>query len=74
MLITHFFHQKYAGLAITGEVRCTSKERLCQEIALDFLQLRQCYRKFYKFCKNESPRHLSNLTTLRHSLENTRNV
>ena len=45
------FHQKLesiqynACLAITGAIRGTSKEKLYQEIGLEFLQLRRWYRK-----------------------------
>ena len=61
------FHQKLesiqynACLAITGAIRGTSKEKLYQEIGLEFLQLRCRYRKlgmFYKIFKRKSPQYL----------------
>ena len=45
-------------LAITGAIRGTSKEKLCQELGLQSLQLRCWYRKlamFYKIYKIKVP-------------------
>ena len=54
------FHQKLesiqynAALALTGAIRGSSREKLCQELGLESLQLRRWYRKlccFYKIYK-----------------------
>ena len=51
------FHHKLesiqynACLAITGAMRGTSKEKLYQELGLESLQLRRCYRKLGMFYK-----------------------
>ena len=51
------FHQKLesiqynACLAITGAMRGTSKEKLSQELGLESLHLRRCYRKLGMFYK-----------------------
>ena len=47
----HEFIQYNACLAITGEIRGTSKEKLYQEIGLEPLQLRRWYRKLGMFYK-----------------------
>ena len=58
------FHHKLesiqynACLAITGAIRGTSKEKLCQELGLESPQLRRWYRKlgmFIKFTKTKAP-------------------
>ena len=49
------FHQKIeslqynAALAITGTIRGTSKEKNDQELGLESLQQRRCYRKLSLF-------------------------
>ena len=61
------FHQKLesiqynARLAITGAIRCTSKERPYQELNIEPLQLRRWYRNlrmFYKSYQSKSPQNL----------------
>ena len=77
------FHRKLesiqynACLAITGTIRGTSKEKLCQEIGLESLQLRRCYRKlgmFYKIFKSKSPQYLFRLTPKKTASYVTRNA
>ena len=77
------FHRKLesiqynACLAITGTIRGTSKEKLCQEIGLESLQLRRCYRKlgmFYKIFKSKSPQYLFKLIPEKTSSYVTRNA
>ena len=56
--------QYRACLAITGAIRCTSRENIYQELGLESLQSRRWYRKltmFYKIYKNKSPFYLFNL-------------
>ena len=43
--------QHYTGLAITGAIRETSKEKFRQELGFKSLQERHWYRKFYYFYK-----------------------
>ena len=53
--------QYNASLAITGAIRCTSKEKLHQELGLEYLPHSCWFRKlctFYKIFKNQSPRYL----------------
>ena len=53
-----------ACLALTGEIRGTSKEKIYQELGLESLQIRRWYRKlclFYKIYKNQSPSYLYNI-------------
>ena len=55
-------------LAITGAIRSTSREKICQELGLEYLQLRCRYRKlclFYKVFKTEHPEYLFNLIPVR---------
>ena len=61
------FHQKTesvqynAGLAITGAIRGTSREKIYQELGLESLQQRRWYRKlclFFKIYKNQCPKYL----------------
>ena len=60
------FHQNIesiqynAALAITGAVRGTSREKLCQELGFESLQKRRWYRKLcclFKIINNRSPRY-----------------
>ena len=53
-----------ACLAITGATRGTSKEKLYDELSLDFFQLRRWLRKlyyFYKFYKDKSSQYFFKL-------------
>ena len=68
------FHSKMesiqynACLAITGAIQSTSREKIYQELGLEYLQLRRRYRKlclFYKVFKNEHPEYLFNLIPVR---------
>ena len=61
------FHQKVesiqynAALAITGTIRGSSREKLCQELGLEPSQQRRSFRKlpyFFKITKNQSPKYL----------------
>ena len=64
-------------LAITGAIRGTSREKVCQELGLESLQSRRWYRKlamFYKIYKNKSPFYLFNLIPEKTSSYATRNV
>ena len=52
------------SLVITGTIRGTSKEKLCQELDLKSLQLQRWYRKlemFYKICKSKNPQYFFKL-------------
>ena len=83
-----YFHNslesvKYnACFAITGAIRGTSKKKkkkkkLDQELDLEFLRLWRCYRKlclFYKIFKNQHPKYLFHLITVRHVPYTTRNM
>ena len=67
--------QYNASLTITGAIRGISKEKLCQELALESFQHRHCFRKlctFYKTFKNQPPRYLYELLPLQTSSHNTR--
>ena len=69
--------QYNACLAITGAIRGTSREKIYQELGLEPLQLRRCYRKlclFYKVFKNEHPKYLFNLILVRSTPYATRTV
>ena len=64
-------------LAITGAIRGTSREKICQELGLESLQSRRWYRKlamFYKIYKSKSPFYLFNLIPEKTSSYATRNV
>ena len=53
-----------ACLALTREIRGTSKEKIYQELGLESLQIRRWYRKlclFYKIYKNQSLSYLYNI-------------
>ena len=68
--------QYNAALAITGAIRGSSKEKLYQELGLEYLSSRRWYRKlclFYKILNNKHPTYLYNIVPRpTHSL-NTRN-
>ena len=52
-----------AALAITGAIRRSSNEKLCQELCFEYLSYRGLSRKFclfYKIVVNKSPNYLSN--------------
>ena len=75
------FHEKLenfqynASLAITGAIRGTSKEKLYQELGFESLQHRRWFRKlctFYKIFKNQSPRYLYELLSIKTTPHNTR--
>ena len=76
------FHQKLellqynACLAITGEIRGTSREKLYEELGLESLQIRCWFRKlscFYKLFNSEHPHYLFKLIPSRSSSYVTRN-
>ena len=56
--------QHNAALAITGAVRETSREKLCQELGFESLQQRRWYKKLcclFKIISNQSPSYLFQL-------------
>ena len=56
--------QYNAGLAITGGIRGTSKERLYQELGFEYLEKRRWFRRmclFWKIVNGLAPSYLSNL-------------
>ena len=68
------FHQKLesiqynTALALTGEIRGSSREKLYQELRLEPLQLRRWYRKlccFYKIYNKQAPGYLTELIPTR---------
>ena len=68
------FHQKLgsiqynAALALTGAIRCSSREKLYQELGLESLQLRRRYRKlccFYKIYNKQAQGYLTELIPTR---------
>ena len=64
-------------LAIAGAIWGTSKEKLYQELGLESLHLRLCYRKqgmFYKIYKNKSPQYIFKLIPEKTHVYATRNV
>ena len=69
--------QYNACLATTGAICGTSKEKICQKLGLESLQLRRWYKKlclFYKFFKNEQPKYLFSLIPVRIKPYATRTV
>ena len=69
--------QYNAALAITGAIRGSSMEKLYQELGLESLQQRRCYRKlryFFKLSKNKSPKYLFNYIPTVRSTYRTRNI
>ena len=69
--------QYRACLAITGEMRGISREKVYQELAIESLQSRRWYRKLAMFCKiykNKSPFYLFNLIPEKISSYATRDV
>ena len=76
------FHQKLesiqynSALAITGAIRGTSTEKLYNELGLETLEKRRCFRKlccFYKVYKCHSPKYLFNIIPVSVSRYNTKN-
>ena len=68
--------QYNAALVITGAIRGTSKEKLYQEIGLEYLSSRRWFRRlclFYKIINNEQPSYLFNLVPRPYHILNTRN-
>ena len=55
--------QYNAALAITGAIRGSSREKLCQKLGFELLQQRWWYKTclFYKIIKNQSPTYLFEL-------------
>ena len=59
--------QYNASLAITGAIRGTSREKLYQELGLESLHDRRCYRKlcfYYKIMHNAGPLYLTSFFLL----------
>ena len=76
------FHQKLdsiqynAALAITGAVRRSSSETLCQELGLESLKQRRRFRKlcyYFKITKNQSPKYLFDKIPITRTAYRTRN-
>ena len=66
----NYFHQKIeslqynSALAIIGAIRGMSREKIYQELGLEFLQKRRWYRRlclFLKIYKNQCPKYLFDL-------------
>ena len=56
--------QYNAALAITAAIRGSSSKKLYQELGLEPLQSKHCFRKLcqsYKILKNKSPSYLFNI-------------
>ena len=69
--------QYNAALAITGNIRGSSREKLYQELGLESLQQRRWYRKlcyFFKLTKNKSPKYLFNYIPTVRSTYRRRNI
>ena len=69
--------QYSACLALTGELRGTSNEKLYRDLSLESLRLWCWYWKLcllYKIFKNEHPEYLFHLIFVRHTTYTTRNV
>ena len=76
-----FFHRRIesirsnAAISITGAIRGTSSEKLCQELGLELLRSGRWLRKlclFYKIYENKSPSYLYNLIPDRVKFYSTR--
>ena len=68
--------QYNAALAITGAIRGTSKEKLYQELGLEYLSSRRRFRRlclFYKINSTNKPAYLFNLIPRPNHALNTRN-
>ena len=77
------FHKKLesikynAALALTGDIRGSSREKLYQELGLESLQLRRWYRKlcyFYKIYNKQAPGYLTELILTRNEAYQTNQV
>ena len=69
--------QYNAALAITGAIKGSSREKLYQELGLEFLSMRSWYRKLnllFKIIKTESPPYLFNLVRNNNGRQITRNL
>ena len=69
--------QYNACLEITGAIRGTSREKLCQKLGLEPLRLRRWHRKlnlFYKVIKHEHPQYLFHLILVKHASYTSRKV
>ena len=69
--------QYNAALVLTGAIRCSSREKLHQELGLEFLQLRRWYRKlccFYKIYNKQAPGYLTELIPTCNETYQTRHV
>ena len=68
--------QYNAALAITGAIRGTSKEKLYNELGLEYLISRRWFKRlclFHKIYHNQSPEYLYRLIPQPHNLFNLRN-
>ena len=68
-------NQYNARLAITSAIRGTSTEQIYQELDLESLKFRQCFRKIYHFHKifnKKCPSHLFSLIPNFNRVHNTR--
>ena len=68
--------QYNAALAITGAIRGTSREKIYQELGLEYLSSRRWYKRlclFYKIINNKSPAYLYNIIPKIRGFHNTRN-
>ena len=68
--------QYNAALAITSDIRGSSKENLCQELGLKSLQQRRLFRKlcyFFKMTKNQSSKYLFDKILTTRTAYRTRN-
>ena len=77
------FHQEIEslqyniGLAITGAIRGSSREKIYQELGLESLQQRRCCRKlclFFKVYKNQRPKYLFDMIPQSNCPYRTRNA
>ena len=77
------FHQKLdsiqynAALVLTGAIRGSSREKLCQELGLESLQLRRWYKKlccFFKIYNKKAPGYLTELIPTSNETYQTRHA
>ena len=77
MIDWNSFNTMFQYNAITEAIRGTPKEKLHQELGLESLRLRRCYKKlflFYKIFKNQNPEYLFHLIPVRRAPCTTKNV
>ena len=77
MIDWNSFNTTFQYNAITEAIRGTPKEKLYQELGLESLRLRRCYKKlflFYKIFKNQNPEYLFHLIPVRRAPCATKNV